>query len=520
MLTNYHNNKMLYNTFTDKLINKFKNNITLDYGEKYIIQKYISYLNTNIFDLPNSTTIFENIKLELLTNKNYIIKLIFSNTSSCIHTPINILYNIEYFKNMFDGHNFGDDIIVEIIMNESVDDYNIMNNIISFLSGVNINNPLNCVTMFKTIIMLDYVGPIVFNNINMMQMVIVNGIMKCDDIKDFEDYENYIENNVDKTIINITNIEKIYNILDQNKIIKYKDVLMIMIINANDNNIESSMLFDKIIINTNYGKRYICNNNLIKYYPKIFNDFNYKHIMESLLKENTIECWNIIMEIIKIKPIQVNKWLFKKFDMITELVFDYDITQFDTIIQLKLMIKFNRIEYIDNIGDNIIKLSKGSHHNLKELFTNYLDTLNKGDGDKFKNTNKLSPKNYYCGYRYFAQVISYTPFICKEWTQIGTIKNKFTNNNLVTLIIEIRLPITHKINNQTKLLINFKDNMPYNIINIDHLLLPYYDNNNIKYVPIDNIFSNIDNQYTSYCIVYDLNINKNIDINNKDNVYI
>lgn len=510
----------LYDEFVKKLIWNVNNKVKLDYGEDYIFIKYNNHIKNNIFEIPNTHIIFENIKQELLQTKMYIVKLIFSN-GKCIHIPIRLLLLIEYFKIMLEGYNFENECIINIIMDKNVDDYAIINSIISFtVDDIYDMTPLNCTNMYKTIIMLDYIGEME----KMMDKVINVGLLATNDIEDCNDYENYKDNNVDKNILNVENMEKFYNVLKQNKIKNCDMIISRMVSNMDDVNIKDTTVFSEVVIYTDYGKRFIEEHNLFTYYAQIFSVYNYKNIIENLLKQNTEECWNIIVAIMNKSNnnnIIINKWLFKKFDMITELIFNHDITIFDTIIQLKLLIKFNKLDIIDMVGDKVVNIGRYAKHNVMDIFANYLESQNAGDGNKFKNTKGLSPKLHYKNYGDLSQVISYTPFICKQWHLIGYLNRITINDNMVCIIIRIKMPKGQVINKDTLLMINKYEGNKYNIIKIDHILLPYYNANGMtQYEPIGTIYSNIDDLKLPYGIVYDTHVNKDININMDDYVFI
>lgn len=67
----------------------------------------------------------KSIEAGFLRNKKHIINLIFSNNKN-IYMFHDKIINIKYFKYMFDGYDFGDNIIVDVVVDKMFDDYNVM----------------------------------------------------------------------------------------------------------------------------------------------------------------------------------------------------------------------------------------------------------------------------------------------------------------------------------------------------------------------------------------------------------
>lgn len=119
-----------------------------------ILNKYKQYMLDIIFNSTkemNFMEIHKNIEQQFLENKQYIIKLMFSDNKN-IYVFVDYLININYFKNMFDGYVFNN-VIVEVIVDKMIDNHEIVNNII------NGNNNLEITTyseMYNYICIMDY----------------------------------------------------------------------------------------------------------------------------------------------------------------------------------------------------------------------------------------------------------------------------------------------------------------------------------------------------------------------------
>lgn len=495
-----------FTSFVNTITNKKTNNIPLDEGETIITNIYKDYILDFILSKQSEETIIikdimEMVRINLIKNKKYIIKLNFSN-GTYLYVSLDTLNNIEYFRGMFENYNFGDNCIVDVNVSKEIDNYDYMNIILKFVNTKKYDNGnMTYEEYHKMLIMVDYIGPII-NKKNLIKYISKNTITK---------YEN----------VYVNDIEQIYTILNNNKI-KTKNLIFELwnnVLDSDNNNIYKTTFFCDIMIKQPYYRQLVIDNKQIHIYPKVINDVNCVDIMRYLLECNNDISWKAIMDIMNNKSNKkyVDKYFTNNKDEITEKIFEYDILKFSVEIQVYMMVKYNKIEYINDIGDNVVIGSSKSTKPYKD-FCEYLNTVAPNSGNEFKKLSNVSPiKHYISTSKCFPKMTSYYPLEYRMWDNICDVDKLYMEDGIIKgIITKIKSGKNQIIKHQTQLLINNNDGEAYNIAIVEKILHPYYDGNNIKHIEIMEICCNT--KTNEYCIILDEESLKRIKVN--DDIHI
>lgn len=491
---------------------KNHNKIKLNKTEKKIYKEFNKILTHDIFinnnQTPNIDTIINNISTNFIQNKFHIIKLIFSNDQH-IYTTLKILKNIEYFKIMFDGYNFDNDCIIDIVMIKEMDNYYCMENVLYYITNNTcIKSRFTFQNLYDSILFLDFIH---YNDL----------------------FEYLIQLHIDDyTNITTNAIEHIYNILSHNGV-KYENeyfVNLLKLCDDIDNNAEiifNSNIFKDCIINENFGYKFILNHKKIMYYDYLTHLKHYhQQMIPDLLNVGDHDSWIIIINIIdsyehvssdsndnwdswdsddsdgwyqrrrnkqEIKQKQnksnlnnIYDIMLKNIDKITEIIFDYNIN-LNTKLNLELMIKFNKINRLTMIANRIII---DQNVELYDTLLNFIKLNNKDFDPSKVNMDYIAPTNKpFRQTNEIHQILSYIPFNYKIWIKCGVITHQFLTNNKITIITKNPKNIDITIKNEILFVDSFCDK--YIISQIDQISFCNYDwltqkifsgNSNIKII--------------------------------------
>lgn len=487
---------------------KLDNNIKLNNTELSIKNKFSEYITSKIFTTTQIKTLDigdlnNEIELLLLSEKKYIIKLLFSNNKH-IFVNKNILSKIKYFDDMMDDYDFGNNCIVEIKVIQNIDYYDHMNEIINFMhDGVIYNDPIDFSILYEKLIMIDFIGQISYKDKHIM--------------KYFLDYiiTTYCD-------LNIKKIEHIYTILTHNdihNIDKFITNLWITSVNLNiiDNDLFNMKFFNDIIIKSINGMQFILENKHIQYYSKIVSGNNYRIIIKDLLIIDTILSWGYIIDIITGSynfVNSINDLLEHEFyDLITNVVFNINITKLTLDLQLKLLIKFKNMSFIDLVGTQIID---NTRQDLWTKLVKFVCGMDPNEGYKLSllDFKSISPITCYkITYNNKIQMINIYPLKYKSWKKVGNVSAKFDDCNIV---VDILLDDDKYIDNTTPIMINKKSNEPYNIGNITKIMHSSY--NTTTYNEIPKITNNMLSTHCNYVFVLDKDMFNKTNI--KDYIYL
>lgn len=497
----------LFKELVDNISHKVDNNIELNYTEKSIKNKFSEYITSRIFTTNKITEINidelnSTIETIIINNQQHIIKLLFSN-NKYIFVNKSILTKIQYFKNMLEGYEFNNNSIVEIKVITNIDSYKYMNEVINFVyDGVIYDDPIKFKTLYKKLIMIDFIGPIKHNNKHIISYFLDYHITSYDNLT-------------------ILTIEYIYTLLIQNSITNIdKFIINLWIasikLNITDTTIVNYDFFNNIIIKNIGGIQFILDNKYIQYYPKIISINNYRIVIKNLLENNNIYSWEIIIDIIK-SPINftqsIHDYLNENFDVIKNTVFNVNITKLQLDLQVKLLIKFKNYNFIDIIGTQIIEQQNVT---LWDKLVTFITNNNHVEGNKLKQfkLGELSPPTHYkTTYGKKIQLLTIYPLKYKSWKKVGNVCGLYGDNGI---IVNILLVDNQCIDNNTELMINNNTNEPYNICHVEKILYCNYDE--IVYKEINNITNNVIHKHCTYAFI--LNKDTLSKINIKDNIYL
>lgn len=468
---------------------KSKNINELDNVELYVF---------NLCLMHSDEIIIANKIKTFLTNENkYIAKLIFS-CGNCIYVFSNELLKIDYFKNMLECCEKNNDHFIDIIIHDCIDDYKFMFDVFMYLStGKQIMKPST--NIYRLLKMLDMLGPIIHNKINMIQYIL-HPIINYNYVDHIYGYKN---NTIDM-------INKIYVILCNNNLKPYLcktliNILFKYITNiTNDiNKIFDSKVFKDIVSRNVVGQRLIVEHKKEAYYYVICNEEIFNMIIYNFQKCSDIHTWKVIEVVANINyKNNFEDYMNNNKYKLPETVFDYNFKVLDIKTQLYLIIKFNKLEYTSYIADLIFETKSTNLYN--KLFDDLLFKTT-----KFKNYDELhtniSPiSKYIHTSQHFTQIISYIPFKTKNWSKIGYVCDVvYDDENIKYIDVSINFTGNYVIDNNVSLLINKNIGDPYNIIDMKNVNI-YSDN-----VIISNINNRtIGNHY--YRFIVDGSINNKI----------
>lgn len=430
------------------IVEKNDNHILLNNLEKSILDMYINDLtnlvkNNNL--MVDLNVFFENIKNNLINKKISIIKFTFSN-KECIYVNKNTLINIEYFKIMFDSCDYSDEFVCEVYINEHYDNFTILQSIILFVETGTYNNITELHDIINMMKIVNYFGCVSHGNNNLMGNI-ANNIIFCyfDVVIDV-----YVVENV-YTILKNYNVKNIVDII--NKLWKLCDT---------STKLPILTFFDDVVINTYVGIEYIANNNYYNYYNKIYNNgviSIQNKIINDLLNMNTKESYNIIINIKKNNE-NIDNILVDNIDKITEIIFDCDISIFNTTLQLLLMLQFSKMDMLNKRFENM------NLYNLnKKVFNKLLSFIKMHNPDN-ENVNKIFSS---CGNWYTKYILkSLIPFEYYEVTKIGNIVN-ITDNSIK---VEVSLSSGNIIDANTKIIYFDSDNKAITLT-LKQIKIPY-----------------------------------------------
>lgn len=490
-----------FTTFIDIISNKKTNNIPLDECEIIIINMYKDYVMDFILTKNGNDTIvikdiMEMVKINLIKDNKYIIKLNFTN-GKYMYLSLNTLLNIEYFKMMFDNYNFGNNCIINLDVCKEIDNYEHMTLVLKFVNTKKIDKCNIEFEQFYTFLcMVDFLGPTI-NNKNIVNYFLNKTTVRCKTIYMYE-------------------LEHIYTILKNNNVKGIKRNIFDLwkyVVDKDDVNIFKMSFFCDIMTMDSNCKQMIITNKQIQLYSHIIENSNHESILSNLLKINNDESWKVIMNILSDnkKRNHIDKYFANHKEDIPETIFDYNISKFYIDTQLDMLIKYNKIEFVNIIGDNVIKTTNTTKF---KRFYKYINTIEPGIGNKLKKLKGISPINKYLSTtNKFPQMLSYYPLEYRMWKSITTVDEYYKENDVKKGII------THieydgdviNINLQTQLLINDENGEDYNIATISKILYQYYDGQEEKYVEINEINCNSKNKKGKYCLILNPeSLNKNI----------
>lgn len=477
--------------FVKDTIEKQLNNIQLNDVELFIIKICNNHTDINI--------VMNEIKTQLTNTNKYIIRLTFTD-GNCIHVFSDLLVKIDYFKNMMECCDDCDKYYIDIIMHKCIDDYEFIKNIITYITHGVVVVSKNSHNIYKILTMLDFLGPIVYLGKNLIRYVIGN-------IKNYE-HKGMTHNELNEMYIILQN-NKIGNIdckIFINKILDHIGYI------DDVDKLFDSIVFKEIICKQHYGQELIIKHKKVIYYKELNNNNIFKIILEQFINDSNIDTWQIIQTILENKHfLEFTNYLHININIIPESIFNFNFKVFHEEIQLKLIIKHNKFEHIDYIGNLIVKSNNVC---LQDLLFGYL-LIGKDKNVKINNFyDAISlPNTYISPLTSFTQILSYKPIKIKNWSRIGYVNDICydNQNNIKYIGVNINFWNNYVVDENTTLLINKVVNKPYNIIDMKHVNI-YQDKNIIKVINTKTPGNhNYEFQMNSYV---------NIDIHIGDYVYI
>lgn len=328
----------LFDALIIEVLSKHHNDENFVMEEKIIYELYMKNIAKIIFESNNTiidiSKVNSNLQMQLLKNNNYIVKLIFSNNKN-LYTSLSNITRIEYFKNMLCDYAYDENVIIPIVLGKELDNYDVMLEIIYY---VNIGICRNIIYTFdhyyNNMVIVDYMGLVTYREINIIKKIADNyNVMEYDNIT----YEKY---------------KRLHTIIYQNEITNNSKIILLQswthIMDLDDNiNDFCNLTFFKDIIETNLGRRFILKYKLMQFYSQIVSMDTYEEIMDHIIKNQSVYTWNIISDYFANPTICT--FIEKNIDHIEEVIFDVDITLLPVKIKLALVIKFNKVEYLNNV---------------------------------------------------------------------------------------------------------------------------------------------------------------------------
>lgn len=498
---------LYYDTITD-ITKKLNKDEQLLFGENIIYNMYMSHFKKIVFyDKSNENInvdgIHNVIQQILLRDKNYIFKLIFSD-GNLLYIPINLLIKIDYFKNMIEYYNFNNNCIIEILLCKEIDNYGCMLDIITFVDIGKFKKPnYNFKDFYDICVIVDYLGTVYNNNIN-----ILDKLVKCysSEIITFKNTHNY-NGNTFEAFVNI------YNILKNNKIDFNISIITYIWghmtdLDENKDCILKSQIFKNIIMYTGIGMQYLLKYKKYEYFNEILDVNNYDKInvynknygkyanlcdvVDILLKDNTLESYTIVYDNSKInydeKVNKILQYLNWYPNLLSDIIFNFDISIFKIGTKLKLMIKHDKVEYLEEIAEHIFGNTLRGHYNDLVTYINkhnenhlpieikyYPSLINFSPKNNYKIHELLNDEVNYNG-RDFYQIINYIPLKYKLWSQIGIVEDfHVVNDKNIGFIFKPNKSriyfdtIGTNLENDDIIMINKTNNEQYNIMNVDKI---------------------------------------------------
>lgn len=456
-----------FNKFVKTAITNTNNGITVSQAEYETLNTYLWHvkqfaLKGDTINTINIDDVIEHFRLDLLKDKNYIINLIFSNGNN-LYVYSKKIKCIEYFKIMIEEYNF-DNIITNIDIHPSIDYYDFIKTIIDFVENIPYENaPISFNDFYTKLQILDIIGEIKHNDKNFMHLFIKTPL---------HTYEGVTAQVVDNifTILQNNNIQDSKVIIELWKHINIEDPEKVCKLSV----------FDKIISHNDIGKEIIIKYDIKEYHHRLNEKEYYGKLLDQFFETNSKNIWNIIESIIlskdgdKIKNYISGHYYHK----IKESIFDFNFKILYIPLQLLLIIKFKKDEYVNYIGNEIIAIDKDN--TLYDMLVNYLvKTRYCGTGHIF--SSKSHSNKYMFSTDNFTQVISYIPFEHKNWSNIGRVTKVFYNGNnqIISFNISVSLTKNNVINNFTKIMVNKKIGELYNIIDMNNVIIINNNDNSV-----------------------------------------
>jgi len=443
----------------------------------------------------------------LIKNKFYIIKIIFSN-NSFIYVSKDVLCKIEYFSTLLsDCDTSSDDLIIELHVNKFIDNFNCLGIIIEFIDYekytqlyyYNIDDFINLLSIVDFLL-----GQIECNNKNFVE---------CISEQFFDD--TIINTNI---LIPIKTIGDILMIFNRQKIPNITAKIIGWIV-LKENHFFDIYDFDdifnsdvfSIISGTYHGKNLVIKYTYFPFFEKIIDDNNCEKLIDILLSLKPKNMWEIICKLSNIYIENVSNALIKFIDNITEDIFDVDLSVFTNDFRLNLIIKFKRPDKL-----KILEFHKLNHHKLNEClkFMMYTDPSNTDYISPLKNSVIIFDKIYKKS-NHFVEMFDF-PNNYRWWSKFSEIASFYEKDgNIEGICINVSLLYPfQKINLRTPILINGTEGDPFNIATIQSI---FYDNNGQLYER-DEIMSYKQSIPRKYVLILDKDILKNIKVS--DFVYM
>lgn len=493
------------------IIYKTNNIIPLLFGEVTISNLYTNTIKKLILcenpkEIININEIQNDIQQILINEKSYIFKLLFSN--GILYIPLEVLTKIEYFKNMIEYYNFGDSCIVEMSICSEIDNYDVMVDIFSYVECDDYEYTNTIFRHFyEFLIIIDYMG--LAPNVLLSKLI------------------NEYAFGIKKFNGNTCDIfEKMCKILDNNKV-NIKDAFIVYIweniVDLDDDvdKIISLPIFKNVIMYSFQGLQYIEKHKKFQCFAELLNDKNYikisiptkytelSYIINPLLDENTIETYEIIYNALKRECdkniIYIMLYLERNVNKISEIIYNFNVSVFNLDIQLDLMIKHNKVEYITDIGEKILSNNNATHiYKLKKFICICNNIINLPDYQISPIKQIICTDHYGSHRKNILQIISYYPLNYKLWEYKNYVYKIIETNKVKSSIIIIAdLKEKCEFNSGDNILVNGHNYENYNIMTIKSVERFYgYSNDAAAYysiTPTDiTILENIDVNYGRY----------------------
>lgn len=405
----------LFDTLINDITNDITNGTPLMFAAKNIHKMYTKYLSQLFFSHDRKDTVSLNelnniLKPKVMHEYGNIVKLIFDDNNKYLYVSIKLLLEIDYFKNMIDGYDFGDEYIIEIKLCKEMDNYDVICDILTFANNCNDYEYSNVKFqyLYDVVMILDYMGPVYSGNRSMIESITQNNI--CE-------YTN----------ATLQNCDHLYNILKQNNV--YDTIGSMRDIWNNiidlDNNVEKILtmpLFNNVILFTEFGMSFVIKHKAYAYYPKICGNDNYKIIVDHLLDEDSVEAWEIIIKCFEYWRTYCTTmpYLMENINKITDTVFNIDVKELGVDLLMELVIKFKKNEYINYIGQ---KLSTYYNNTTRNKLCTYIDEITNSDGTILRDLYTHYFK-YPSGYKdKIANVITFHPLVYTSYICVGMLNN-------------------------------------------------------------------------------------------------
>lgn len=480
----------LYEELVEFIASKLDSKLPLNHVEKMVYDMYYTNMMKCVFDktrIINMDIIHYSIQTSLVKDKNYIIKLLFSDTTR-IYINYTLLNEIELFKDMLDMYEFNNECVVEIVVGKEIDSYNIMNEIYNFtVNGVYKNISMEYRDFYDLVCVIDYMGPIKYKENNILVHIVKNKL--------FRQNEH----------ITLDMVDKLHTIFKQNNIDNGGILSLFMeqvsVIDSLDD-LKNRNVFRDEMSGCSYAD-VVINHKIFSEFPCIMNNNNAEKIFTCLLDENTVECWDMLMNINLTKGTLVSDFLIRNFKKIPDIVLNYNIELFSLQLKLMLYEKYGKNEKMCTIFNNAI-MKNDINYMVKEI-PYVLNTYKCGDGDNFRKLTNISCTDLFTNNRdTITQIIKFMPLMYKKWCLVGKVLEVKDG------VVKIKLNIKHyqSIHIGDSLLINYKLNVPYNICKIKEIFTYNAQKNFIECIKY------ILNDTSEYYLTIDAIVEVN------DNIYI